>query len=69
MLIESARLVAYLCTKHGIRIQHDHTRPVRRDTVSHIAGHDQMAGNDHRDPGPDFPWQAYMHRIRSFANK
>ena len=69
MLIESARLVAYLCTKHGIGIQHDHTRPVRRNTVSRIAGHDQMAGNDHRDPGPDFPWQAYMRRVHRFANK
>ena len=69
MLIESARLVAYLCTKHGIGIQHDHTRPARRDTVSHIAGHDQMAGNDHRDPGPDFPWQAYMRRIHHLTDK
>jgi len=69
MLIQSARLVAYLCTKHGITIQHDHTRPSRRDTVSHIAGHDQMAGNDHQDPGPDFPWRAYMRLVHLFANK
>lgn len=67
MLIESARLVAYLCTKYDIRIQHDHTQPPRRDTVSRIAGHDQMEGNDHQDPGPDFPWRAYMRRIQHFA--
>ena len=69
MLQQSARLVAYLCTKHGIYIQHDHTLPPRRDTTSHIAGHDQMAGNDHMDPGPDFPWRAYMRRVHLLADK
>jgi N-acetylmuramoyl-L-alanine amidase len=69
MLIQSARLVAYLCTKHAIRIQHDFERPPVRDSVSHIAGHDQMMGNDHRDPGPEFPWRAYMRRVQRFANK
>jgi hypothetical protein len=69
MLIHSARLVAYLCTKNGIRIQHDHTRPPRRDTVSHVAGHDKMAGNDHLDSGPEFPWRAYMRLVHLFAAK
>jgi hypothetical protein len=69
MLQQSARLVAYLCTKHSIYIQHDHTQPPRRDTTSHIAGHDQMAGNDHRDPGPEFPWRAYMRRVHLLADK
>jgi hypothetical protein len=68
MLRQSARLVAYLCTKHGIFIQHDFTLPPRRDTTSHIAGHDQMAGNDHRDPGPAFPWRAYMRQVHGFAD-
>ncbi len=68
MLIESARLTAYLCTKHGIPVQHDFGLPVRRDTESHIAGHDQMFGNDHQDPGPKFPWKAYMNKVREFAD-
>ena len=68
MLRQSARLVAYLCTKHGSYIQHDFTLPPRRDTVSHVAGHDQMAGNDHRDPDPDFPWRAYMRQVHGFAD-
>jgi hypothetical protein len=69
MLRQSARLVAYLCTKYGIYVQHDHTLPAARDTTSHIAGTDQMAGNDHVDPGPDFPWQAYMRRIHHLTDK
>jgi hypothetical protein len=69
MLQQSARLVAYLCTKHGIHIQHDFTLPPRRNTTSHIAGHDQMAGNDHMDPGSDFPWRAYMRRVQLLADK
>lgn len=68
MLIESARLTAYLCTKHGLPVQHDFGLPVRRDTESHIAGHDQMLGNDHQDPGPKFPWKAYMNKVREFAD-
>jgi N-acetyl-anhydromuramyl-L-alanine amidase AmpD len=67
MLIESARLTAYLCTKYGIPIQHDFQLPPRRDTESYIAGHDQMMGNDHIDPGPIFPWQAYMAKVKEFA--
>jgi hypothetical protein len=69
MLIQSARLVAYLCTKHDIRIQHDFERPPVRNSVSHIAGHDQMMGNDHRDPGPEFPWRAYMRQVHLLADK
>lgn len=72
MLIESARLVAYLSVKYDIPIQHDF-RLVggvpRRDTESRIAGHDQMAGNDHRDPGPKFPWKAYISKVKELAGK
>jgi hypothetical protein len=24
-------------------------------------------GDDHQDPGPRFPWKAYMKRVREFA--
>lgn len=66
MLIESARLVAYLCDKYDFEVQHDFRLPPRRDTKSVIAGHNQMAGNDHRDPGPQFPWQAYIAQVKEF---
>ena len=68
MLIQSAKLVAFLCTKWNIRIQHDFDTPPVRNSTSHIAGHDQMSGNDHRDPGPEFPWKAYMRKVNQFAN-
>ena len=68
MLIQSAKLVAFLCNKWNIRIQHDFG-PVRRDTTSHIAGHDQMGGNDHVDPGSDWPWEAYMRAVQHFAGR
>lgn len=67
MLRQLAVLVAYLCLKHNIPIQHDFTTPPRRDTESHIAGHDQMLGNDHLDPGPQYPWRAFMKRIHHLA--
>lgn len=67
MLLASARLTAYLCTKYSIPVQHDFGLPVRRDTESHIAGHDQMMNNDHRDPGGKFPWKAYMNKVRELT--
>jgi N-acetyl-anhydromuramyl-L-alanine amidase AmpD len=67
MLKASAQLVAYLCQKYELEPQHDFTNPAlpRRDTKSIIAGHNQMAGNDHRDPGPTFPWRAYMNEVKA----
>jgi hypothetical protein len=67
MLIESAKLTAYLCSKYDLEVQHDFASPARRDTRSVIAGHDQMSGNDHWDPGPTFPWRAYVRRVKELA--
>lgn len=63
MLKSSAGLTAYLCSKHSIEPKHvsawnDRTGP---DT---IAGHSQMAGNDHVDPYSHFPWKAYMAEVK-----
>lgn len=72
MLIRSANLSAYLINKYPKikanyeRIKHDFTRPYRRDTASTIAGHIQMAGNDHTDPHPGFPWKAYIRAVDDF---
>ncbi|MFP5370878.1 MAG: N-acetylmuramoyl-L-alanine amidase, partial [Actinomycetes bacterium] len=67
MLDRSANLTAYLLNKYGLAIQHDYTRPPRRDTISVVAGHDQMAGNNHVDPQDQFPWKAYMRRVEDYA--
>jgi hypothetical protein len=69
MLRASAKLTGFLCVRWNIRVQHDFTRPPVRHSVSHIAGHDQMAGNNHMDPGPRFPWPAYMRRVRYWVGK
>jgi hypothetical protein len=67
MLDRSANLTAYLLNKYGLPIQHDFTTPPRRDTQSIVAGHDQMAGNDHVDPQSLFPWRAYMKRVSEYC--
>lgn len=64
MLIESAKLTAYLCSKYGLTAQWDTSMPARRDTNSVIAGHDQMSGNTHWDPGAKFPRKAYLKRVK-----
>jgi len=65
MLKSSARLTAYLCSKHRLEVQHDFGEPPVRHTKSVIAGHDQMMNNDHIDPGPQFPWKAYMAEVQA----
>lgn len=72
MLIRSANLNAYLIAKYPKikanyeRVKHDFTRPYRRDTDSTLAGHIQMAGNDHTDPHPGFPWKAFINAVDDF---
>lgn len=51
----SARLVAWLCKKHGI--------PVDR---KHILAHSQIPGTTHTDPGPHWNWPRYMNLIRQY---
>ncbi len=62
----SARLVAFLAARWGIPLD-------RR----HVIGHDEVPDPNHRglhggadhhtDPGPDWPWDAYMARVRFYA--
>lgn len=49
MLEASASLCAMICRKYGI--------PADR---RHIRGHSEIPGADHHDPGPAFPWDAYL---------
>lgn len=45
----SGALTKHLCDKHGI--------PKDRQ---HIVGHNEVPGNDHTDPGPNWNWDTYM---------
>lgn len=58
MLHESAKLVAYLCKKHGI--------PINRDR---IRGHKEFSGQSHVDPGPYWPWDKYINLVKEYAGE
>jgi len=72
MLQQSARLVADLCTRHGIP-------PVRlsldelHSGASGICGHNDIVKatgtGDHVDPGAGFPWDWYIGLVRAGVNK
>lgn len=75
MLERSARLVAFLCEKYDIPVIRPTPEQIRRDHVSGgargIWGHADATraglGGDHTDPGPGFPWDWYLSRVRDLA--
>jgi hypothetical protein len=54
MYRSSAALTKHLCDKHGI--------PKDR---AHIVGHNEVPGNDHTDPGPNWNWNKYMRYVKA----
>lgn len=54
MLRSSTRVVAILCRKFKI--------PVDR---THIIGHVEVPGATHTDPGPNWPWPAFMDLVHA----
>lgn len=56
-LRESARVHAAWNRKYGIPL----TESIQRGYHSH----DGMPGNDHSDPGPNFPWDVYLGLVKS----
>jgi len=56
MLRASAKVVRILCLKFDI--------PMDR---THIIGHVEVPGATHTDPGPLWPWDAYMRYVREEA--
>jgi len=54
MVDAGAEVTAILCAKFGI--------PVDR---THIVGHSEVPGATHTDPGPAFPWEAFMARVNA----
>lgn len=68
MLEMSARLVAELCVKHmipAVKLSPEQVRAGARG----ICGHDDCTKatkvGSHWDPGPHFPWDWYMERVRA----
>ena len=52
----SAKLTCAIARRYGI--------PIDR---YHIVGHNELPGNDHRDPGPTWNWTYYMSLVRGCA--
>ena len=54
----SAKLTCAIARRYGI--------PVDR---THIVGHNELPGNDHSDPGPNWNWTYYMSLVRACATR
>jgi hypothetical protein len=54
MYRSSAALTKWLCERHGLA-----------KTRSVIVGHNEVPGNDHTDPGPNWNWGYYMSLVNS----
>lgn len=48
----SAALTRNICQKYGLAL-----------TRTHVKGHNEMPGNDHTDPGPNWNWTYYMQLV------
>lgn len=57
-LQEAARIHAGWCRTYGIPLVESVTRGYH--------AHAGLPGNDHTDPGPNFPWTAYLDLVRCF---
>lgn len=73
MLELSARLTADLCRRYGIPAVH--LTPAQlasgaRGIIGHIdATNAYSGGRGHTDPGPSFPWDAYIAKVRGYLGQ
>jgi N-acetyl-anhydromuramyl-L-alanine amidase AmpD len=68
MLDSSAELSAYLCALYGIPIDVPLDANTR-DWFTGFGGHYNVPGNDHTDPGPHFPWDYYIDRVKAYSGR
>lgn len=66
-LDRAAELVADVCRRHAIPVRRIRASGLRRG-VRGITGHADVSvafrKSDHWDPGPSFPWVAFLRRVR-----
>lgn len=71
MLERTAALVADICTRQGIPVRVLTDEQVARGEAG-ITTHAALARvfreTNHTDPGPDFPWDWFMERVRAHVN-
>jgi N-acetyl-anhydromuramyl-L-alanine amidase AmpD len=63
----AARLVADICKRRGIparRLSNEELRERRRGIVSHKQVSDVFGAGIRSDPGPNFPWAAFLAEVR-----
>lgn len=73
MLERSAELVADICRRHGIPVERLSADDLKTGKRAGICGHVDVTngltgGKGHRDPGPEFPWDWYLERVRSHVD-
>lgn len=69
MLGRSAELVAGICRRYNIPVQRVTAEDLKKGKRSGICGHIDVTsglqgGRGHWDPGPHFPWDAYLQDVR-----
>lgn len=71
MLERTAALVADICTRQGIPVRVLTDEQVARGEAG-ITTHATLARvfreTNHTDPGPNFPWDYFMERVRAYVN-
>ncbi len=70
LLERSAELTADICRRHGIAPVRVTTIDLKNGVRSGVCGHVDVTnglqgGKGHWDPGPNFPWDHYLARVRS----
>lgn len=67
-LAMSSKLVADICLRYGIPARRlsaeDLARGERRGICGHVDVTKGMKSGSHWDPGPNFPWDAYLAKVR-----
>ncbi len=68
MLARAAGVVAGICRRHGVPLEHIEAEALRMG-VSGIPGHVDVSQafhkSDHFDPGPHFPWAHFLVLVRA----
>ena len=71
MLERTAALVADICTRQGIPVRVLTDEQVARfesGITTHAALARVFRETNHTDPGPNFPWDFFMERVRAYVN-
>lgn len=67
----SAKLVAEICTRHNVPVVKLSPRDLldgKRGICGHVDVSNAWHQTDHGDPGPNFPWDTYLHWVNEAMN-